>query len=81
MNLPRRLGFGKRQLQRKLKALTDASPQRCIRTLRLERARQQLEQNAGTVSEICYQVGYGNVSAFSRAFREEFGQAPSAVKK
>ena len=79
--LATKIGVVKRQLQRKLKALTDASPQRCIRTLRLERARQQLEQNAGTVSEICYQVGYGNVSAFSRAFREEFGQAPSAVKK
>lgn len=80
-DLALKAGVGIRQLQRKLRAFTDSSPQQCIRTMRLLRARQLLEQGAGTVSEICFQVGYGNVNAFARAFREEFGVPPSSVRK
>lgn len=55
---------------------------RCyIRQIRLDRARQLLEKGAGTVSEITFMVGYGNTSAFARAFREAFGKAPSEVLK
>ncbi len=77
--LAAKCGMGKRQLQRKLKALTGASPMQCIRRMRLQRAKQLLEQKTGTVSEIAFQVGYGDVTAFSKAFRNEFGQAPSTV--
>ncbi len=79
-DLAAQAGVGQRQLQRKLKALTDSSPQQCIRSMRLQRARQLLEQGAGTVSEIAFRVCYGTVAAFSEAFREEFGEPPSAVK-
>lgn len=79
-DLAAKAGVGQRQLQRKLKALTDSSPQQCIRTMRLQRARQLLEQGAGTVSEIAFRICYGTVAAFSEAFREEFGEPPSAVK-
>ncbi|NUM74267.1 response regulator [candidate division KSB1 bacterium] len=77
--LAAKAGMGMRQLQRKLKALTDASPQQCIRSMRLQRAKQLLEQKAGTVSEIAFQVGYGDVTAFSKAFRAEYGQSPSEM--
>ena len=73
------VGVSQRQLQRKLKALTDHSPQQCIRTMRLGRAKQLLEQGAGTVTQIAFQVGYGDLTAFSKAFHAEFGQAPSVV--
>jgi transcriptional regulator GlxA family with amidase domain len=79
-DLAAKAGVGQRQLQRKLKALTDSSPQQCIRSMRLQRARQLLEQGAGTVSEIAFRLCYGTVAAFSEAFREEFGEPPSAVK-
>ena len=72
------IGVSKRQLQRKLKALTDLSPNQCIRSMRLQRARQLLEQGAGNVTEAAFSVGYSDVTAFSKAFREEFGQPPSA---
>ena len=68
----------KRQLQRKVKALTDLSPIQCVRSMRLQRARQLLEKGAGNVTEVCFRVGYGDVSAFSKAFSEAFGQPPSA---
>ncbi len=73
------IGVGKRQLQRKIKALTDLSPLHCIRNMRLERAKQLLEQGAGNVTEIAFSVGYSDLTAFSRAFREKFNQLPSAV--
>ncbi len=79
-DIGRKIGLSRSQLQRKLSALLDCSPAAYLRRVRLERAKQLLEKNAGTVSEICFQVGYGNVSAFARAFRETFGESPSAVR-
>ncbi len=73
------VGVSKRQLQRKLKALIDCTPTQCIRIMRLKRAKQLLEQNAGNVTEVAFSVGYGDVTAFSRAFKEEFDILPSAI--
>jgi AraC-like DNA-binding protein len=65
------------QLNRKLQALTDHPSRGFIRMLRLKRAAQLLQQSAGTVTEICYDVGFNNLSHFAKAFREQFGQSPS----
>ncbi len=77
--LAEQIGISKRQLQRKLKTLIDCTPIQCIRIMRLKRAKQLLEQNAGNVTEIAFSVGYGDVTAFSRAFKEEFDILPSAL--
>ncbi|MGA9292484.1 MAG: hybrid sensor histidine kinase/response regulator transcription factor [Ignavibacteriaceae bacterium] len=77
--LAEQIGISKRQLLRKLKALTDCTPNQCIRIMRLRRAKQLLEQDAGNVTEIAFSVGYTDLTAFSRAFKEEFNQLPSAV--
>ncbi len=69
-----------RQLQRKTRALTGQTPSDFIRTIRLQRARQLLEQHAGTVSEIAFRVGFNDLSYFSRCFRKEFGILPSEVE-
>ena len=79
--LCREMGIGERQLYRKLQGLLGCTPAGYIRQLRLQRARQLLENGAGTVSEITFMVGYSNTSAFARAFREAFGQAPSTFLK
>jgi DNA-binding response OmpR family regulator len=75
--LCRKVGIGERQLYRKLHALLDCTPAAYVRQIRLDRAGQLLEKGAGSVSEITFQVGYANTSAFARAFREVFGQSPS----
>ncbi|RMD99771.1 MAG: response regulator, partial [Calditrichaeota bacterium] len=80
-DLCRSFGIGERQLYRKLQALLGCTPAAYIRQIRLQRAKQLLEKGAGTVSEITFMVGYGNTSAFARAFREAFGKAPSEVLK
>lgn len=78
--LSAKAGLSERQLERKLKALIGQTPNQLIRSMRLHRAKQLLEQNAGTVSEIAYMVGFNNIPYFSKAFREAFGKPPSEMK-
>jgi DNA-binding response OmpR family regulator/anti-sigma regulatory factor (Ser/Thr protein kinase) len=71
------LALSRMQLYRKLRALTGKSPHFFMRTLRLQRAAELLKKKAGNVSEVGYEVGFTNPSNFARAFKEEFGVAPS----
>ncbi|MFQ5569698.1 MAG: two-component regulator propeller domain-containing protein [Rhodothermales bacterium] len=71
------LGVSTRQLQRKLRALTDMSPAGFIRHIRLQRASQLLKQHAGNVSEIAYDVGFNDPAYFAKLFRQAFGMSPS----
>ena len=77
--LARSVGFSRSQLHRKLKALCDKSPNELIRDFRLTRAKELLEQKAGNVSEIAYQVGYSNLSYFTKSFKKAFGVIPSEL--
>jgi signal transduction histidine kinase/DNA-binding response OmpR family regulator len=72
--------LSQRQLSRKLFSLTNLSPVEFIRYIRLERARELLEKNSGTVAEIAFQVGFGGPSYFTSCFRERFGCSPSEVR-
>ena len=74
------LGMSRTQLHRKLTALTNQSAGDFIRYMRLQRAKDLLMQNAGTVSEIAYQVGFNSVAYFTKCFREQFGVVPSEVR-
>ena len=69
--------FEKRQLQRKLKDLTGQTPTEFILTIRLSRAKQLLDAQAGSVSHIAYDVGFNSPSYFTKRFREHFGLTPS----
>ncbi|OON66725.1 hypothetical protein B0919_21315 [Hymenobacter sp. CRA2] len=65
------------QLHRKLKALTDQSTSEFVRTVRLRRAAALLQAQAGSVADVAEQVGFGNLSYFSKCFRELYQQSPS----
>lgn len=71
------VGLSKRHLHRKLKALSDLTPNHFIRLIRLKRASQLLSQKAGSVSEIAYQTGFDNLSYFTKRFKECFHKLPS----
>jgi len=71
------LNLGREQCYRKILALTGLSPSAFIRKLKLQRAAQLIAAQAGPVSQVAYQVGYENLSHFSKAFKEEFGKLPS----
>jgi signal transduction histidine kinase/DNA-binding response OmpR family regulator/streptogramin lyase len=77
----RSVNMSRAQLQRKLKALVNQSPMELVRSMRLERAADLLRQNAGSIAEIAYQVGFSNQAHFTRSFHEHFGLPPSEYKK
>jgi AraC-like DNA-binding protein len=70
------VGMSRSQLHRKLRALTDQSPNEFIRTIKLKRAAVLLEQHSGNISEIAYQVGFNNPAYFAECFRKLFGVSP-----
>ena len=75
------IGLSQSQLLRKIKAITGQTPNEFIRSFRLHRAMEMLQQQAGTVSEIAYETGFQNASYFAKSFQKQFGMAPSAVKQ
>jgi signal transduction histidine kinase/ligand-binding sensor domain-containing protein/DNA-binding response OmpR family regulator len=71
------VGMSKMQLYRKMKALTNQSANEFIRTMRLKRAAQLLEQNQLTVAEVTYDVGFTDLPYFRECFKKMFGVTPS----
>ncbi len=71
------VGVSVRQLHRRVKEVTGLTPGGYVRMMRLQRAAQLLERQAGTVSEIAYRVGFNDANYFSRLFRQTFGRTPS----
>ena len=52
------------QIHRRLKSINNQSVSQFIREIRLRKALELLQNEAGTVSEIAYEVGFGSPSYF-----------------
>jgi CheY-like chemotaxis protein len=75
--LAEQLNLGREQCYRKMMAITGIPPSAFIRKIRLHRAAQLLAAKWGPVSQVAYEVGFENLSHFSKAFKEQFGKLPS----
>ena len=75
--IAKEVGISRTLLNTKLKALTGLPTGEFIRSLRLKRAAQLLQQGYGNVTQVAYDVGFQNLSYFAKAFRQQFGQSPS----
>ncbi len=73
------LGLSASTLYRRLKELTDLSPNEFIRTIRLKKAVQILKAKNHNVSEVADMVGFNDPFYFSRCFKKQFGFPPSAM--
>jgi YesN/AraC family two-component response regulator len=71
------VGMSRMQLYRKLKGLTGQSANEFIRTIRLKRAAQLLEQNQLTIAEVTYEVGFNDLQYFRECFKKLFLVTPS----
>ena len=76
------MALSRTQLFRKLKVLTQMSPQQYLRFVRLETAKELLQSSDKdlNVGEVCYKVGFAGKSHFTRSFQKEFGFNPSKYK-
>lgn len=75
------LGMSSSKLYRKIKQLTDLSPNEYIRTVRLKKAAQLLKLKTLNVSEVADKVGFNDPLYFSRCFKKQFGYSPSKLIK
>lgn len=75
------LGMSSSKLYRKIKQLTDLSPNEFIRTVRLKKAAQLLKLKVNNVSEVADKVGFNDPLYFSRCFKKQFGYSPSRLIK
>jgi len=75
--LCKEMGTSSSKLYRKIKELTDLSPNEFIRTLRLKKSAQILKTKKYNVSEVSDMVGFNDPLYFSRCFKKQFGISPS----
>ncbi len=76
-DLGHEMGMSRVQLYRKLKSLTNNSPNELLRRIRLRRASSLLTTTEMTVAEVAYEVGFSSPSYFTKCYKEEFGESPT----
>ncbi len=64
------------QLHRKLEALTGCSPNKFIRIVRLNKAKELLKDPGNSIGSIALDCGYNDPGYFSRVFKQENGVTP-----
>jgi AraC-like DNA-binding protein len=74
------LGFSVRTLQRRL-ADADVKFSDVLDNVRREHLQGYLRENALSLTEIAFLLGYSDQSSFNRAFRDWFGTSPSAYRR
>ncbi|WP_169311977.1 hybrid sensor histidine kinase/response regulator transcription factor [Pseudopedobacter saltans] len=62
---------------KKIKAITGLTVNNFMKSFRLKRALQLMEQKRGTISEIAYNVGFTDPKYFSKEFKKQFGKTPT----
>lgn len=75
------LAMSSSKLYRKIKELTDLSPNEFIRTVRLKKSAILLKTKKHNVSEVADMVGFNDPLYFSRCFKKQFGHSPSQLIK
>ena len=79
--LVKEMRVSRSKLYLKLKALTGQSSSEFVRTVRLKRAVQLLENSGYSVKEVMFMTGFNTASYFSKCFRQQFGIVPSEYIK
>ncbi len=79
--LSEEIGMSSTHLYRKLKSLTHLSANEIIKKYRIKKASLLLKNKEGNISEIMYEVGFSNLSYFSKCFKTEFGLAPKEFQQ
>ncbi len=79
--LGQELSLSRTYLYKKLINITGKGPAEFIRTIRLKRGKQYLEQSMMPISDIAAELGYANPKRFTENFKAEYGMSPSEYSK
>lgn len=66
---------------RSFRAVFDETPHRYLQRRRIERSMFLLRETDRTVTDICFEIGFGSLGTFSRTFRQIVGETPSRYRE
>lgn len=75
--LGRELSLSRTYLYKKLVNITGKGPAEFIRTIRMKRGKQYLEQSSWPIADIAAKLGYASPKRFTENFKAEYGMSPS----
>lgn len=71
------MGMSRTQFFRKIKALSDLSPNKLILNIRMKMAVEKFKAGGKNISEVAYEVGFSDPAYFSKVFKSVFGITPT----
>ncbi|GHV15722.1 sensor histidine kinase [Bacteroidia bacterium] len=80
VDIAKHMGLSRSQLYRKIKSLTDYSPNEFVRILRLKYSAQMIISGI-SISEIAYKSGFSSASYFTKCFKEFYKVSPTEFIK
>ncbi len=75
------MGMSRSNFYKKFKDLTGMSPAAFLKIKRLNEAARLILQGYGNITQVALEVGFSEISYFSRCFKEHFQCSPSQYKK
>lgn len=79
--LPSLINLSLRTFNRRFKKATQLNPLEYLQTLRIDAAKKHLETTQDSIERIVSQVGYDDLSSFTRLFKKHTGLSPSQYSK
>jgi len=79
-HLSQALGLSRMQVHRKIKSSTNQSTTHYIRSQRLAQAKILLRESNYSITTIAFEVGFYDLTYFSRCFKAAFGRSPSEYR-
>jgi signal transduction histidine kinase/ligand-binding sensor domain-containing protein/CheY-like chemotaxis protein len=74
------MNMGRTLFYKKIKGITNYSPNEYFRIIRLKKATELLNNSEMNVAEIAYEVGFNDPDYFSKSFKKQFGVTPSQFR-
>jgi AraC-like DNA-binding protein len=77
----KRAGLSRFHLVRRWQEAFGRTPHQDLTRFRLERAKALLSADAGSVTDVCFEVGFSSLGSFSTLFAERIGCPPGAWRR
>lgn len=75
------LSMSRSSLHRKIKGISELTPNDFILLVRLKKAAEYLQEGLYRINEVCFVVGFSSSSYFSKCFKKQFGVSPKDFLK